>query len=426
MSVTARRLTGDSTAADMVASESLAPTIHHGSTLRSLQHIPYAIDSWCPVARSRSLKRGMVLRTQLLNKAVALFRDESGVVHALEDRCPHRGVALSMGRVCKGAVQCAYHGWMIDGTGCARGASGPTAGAVTPRTGCFPARESHGLVWLFLGGVAAARAPAREPPALEAASAGPSLDILLDMPVRAHWSLMLDNGLDLFHQHLHRDIPFFFRIDRLERYGADGTRFTARYRAQLADNLGRRRPGNIEISVDRNVAALRFNDDLVIYGIATPRSADGREITMWWLLRKSAPGLRGLVLHALRYFIGRLLERGFRQDRRVLESEQRAIDDGFQVTCEPNPIISALHEHVERNIVSEAIAKSVELRTLPEGYPPERLARRAFVGSVERGTTAVISLSHKAIIRHDQLHEVLPPSSEWIEFYRYGHFAVLP
>ncbi|MBB2195947.1 MAG: Rieske 2Fe-2S domain-containing protein [Gluconacetobacter sp.] len=32
-------------------------------------------------------------------------------------RCPHRGVALSLGTVSQGLIACAYHGWRLDGTG---------------------------------------------------------------------------------------------------------------------------------------------------------------------------------------------------------------------------------------------------------------------------------------------------------------------
>ena len=46
---------------------------------------------------------------------MAVFRGEDGVLYAVEDRCPHRGAALSRGvlyDVCK--VACPDHGWTID------------------------------------------------------------------------------------------------------------------------------------------------------------------------------------------------------------------------------------------------------------------------------------------------------------------------
>src|SRR5256885_2975938 len=40
-----------------------------------------------------------------------LFRSALGV---LEDRCPHRGVNLSLGKVNGSWLQCSYHGWSLD------------------------------------------------------------------------------------------------------------------------------------------------------------------------------------------------------------------------------------------------------------------------------------------------------------------------
>jgi nitrite reductase/ring-hydroxylating ferredoxin subunit len=45
-----------------------------------------------------------------------LWRDHEGMVHALEDRCPHRRTPLSLGCVLgNGMIQCGYHGWTYDG-----------------------------------------------------------------------------------------------------------------------------------------------------------------------------------------------------------------------------------------------------------------------------------------------------------------------
>lgn len=48
---------------------------------------------------------------------LALYRDATGAVRAVEDRCPHRRMPLSMGWVtAEGHLQCPYHGWCFDGT----------------------------------------------------------------------------------------------------------------------------------------------------------------------------------------------------------------------------------------------------------------------------------------------------------------------
>jgi nitrite reductase/ring-hydroxylating ferredoxin subunit len=53
----------------------------------------------------------------LLGASVVLYRTASGAVAALENRCPHRGVPLSMGRVDGDVLRCGYHGLEFDTRG---------------------------------------------------------------------------------------------------------------------------------------------------------------------------------------------------------------------------------------------------------------------------------------------------------------------
>lgn len=47
-------------------------------------------------------------------KEVAIFRLSDGSVHAIENRCPHKGGKLSEGMVCGSAVHCPLHDWKIN------------------------------------------------------------------------------------------------------------------------------------------------------------------------------------------------------------------------------------------------------------------------------------------------------------------------
>ena len=52
---------------------------------------------------------------------VALFRNQAGEVHALLDRCPHKGGPLSQGIVMAHGVACPLHNWTIGfADGCAQ------------------------------------------------------------------------------------------------------------------------------------------------------------------------------------------------------------------------------------------------------------------------------------------------------------------
>lgn len=75
-------------------------------------------DFWYVVAESHELARSQVISRSVLGEWLAIFRDESGKVAALQDRCLHRTAQISRGRVADGKLQCPYHGWTYraDGT----------------------------------------------------------------------------------------------------------------------------------------------------------------------------------------------------------------------------------------------------------------------------------------------------------------------
>src|SRR5215470_14964414 len=74
-------------------------------------------NCWYVAAWDYELIDGKLLARTLLNEHVLLYRGDSGEVHALNDRCPHRGALLSQGRREGDAVRCMYHGIKFHGTG---------------------------------------------------------------------------------------------------------------------------------------------------------------------------------------------------------------------------------------------------------------------------------------------------------------------
>ena len=72
---------------------------------------------WWPVALSTELGDKPIAGC-LADVKVALYRDDTGTARAVLDRCPHRRMPLSLGRITDdGLIQCGYHGWSFDGTG---------------------------------------------------------------------------------------------------------------------------------------------------------------------------------------------------------------------------------------------------------------------------------------------------------------------
>ena len=73
-------------------------------------------NAWYAAAWDHEIGSTPLART-ILNEKVVLFRGADGGVIALEDRCCHRHVPLSHGKVTGNFLQCAYHGLIFDRNG---------------------------------------------------------------------------------------------------------------------------------------------------------------------------------------------------------------------------------------------------------------------------------------------------------------------
>lgn len=162
-------------------------------------------NAWYVAAWSHELGAAKPLARTLLNEPVALLRDARGHACALVDRCPHRFVPLSGGKLRGGALECPYHGLRFDGTGrCTLNPHGDGSIPARASVRSFPVRERHGAIWIWMGD-----------PARAAATPLPSFDFLDSathvvstgyMTTRANYQLSVDNLLDLSHfQYLHPD-----------------------------------------------------------------------------------------------------------------------------------------------------------------------------------------------------------------------------
>jgi phenylpropionate dioxygenase-like ring-hydroxylating dioxygenase large terminal subunit len=110
-------------------------------------------DDWYVACEARELGR-KPLAAELLGLRLVLFRDAAGRARALFDRCSHRNVPLSMGRVCDGQIECPYHGWRFDGQGQCAHVPGlldddRDAGAQGRAVPSLLTREVDGYVWVY-------------------------------------------------------------------------------------------------------------------------------------------------------------------------------------------------------------------------------------------------------------------------------------
>src|SRR4051794_39826622 len=66
-------------------------------------------DGWYVCASSEEVGRSLIAR-RILGEPVVIYRTEDGAPVMLEDRCAHRRLPLSKGRLIGDRVQCGYHG----------------------------------------------------------------------------------------------------------------------------------------------------------------------------------------------------------------------------------------------------------------------------------------------------------------------------
>jgi nitrite reductase/ring-hydroxylating ferredoxin subunit len=101
------------------------------------------VESWYVVGRSRQVHRGQVRSTEQLGRRLAIYRDLTGKLHAVDGTCAHLGADLGQGRVDGDQLTCAFHGWRFDGAGECLDAP--------RRLQVFPVTEQWGYVWLYAG-----------------------------------------------------------------------------------------------------------------------------------------------------------------------------------------------------------------------------------------------------------------------------------
>lgn len=154
-----------------------------------------AVAGWYVAARSDQLGRAPLSR-RVLGRSLVLYRDSWGGPVGLEDRCPHKNVALSIGTVRGDHLVCRYHGWSFDPGGrcvnvpChSQDERLPTC--TTPR---YRAVEQDGWVWVWMGGPVE---PAAPPPSHPRAPGYRWFELhnLMAAPL----DLILENGLDCSH-----------------------------------------------------------------------------------------------------------------------------------------------------------------------------------------------------------------------------------
>lgn len=185
-------------------------------------------NTWYIAAEPAEMDAGPIART-ILDTPVAIARTTSGHAFALEDRCPHRFVPLSLGSICGERLRCAYHGAEFDVSGACVHVPGQDMPPARAAVRSFPVIEKHGFVWIWMGDPALAGDETTVPDFLYR-SDDPAWDGGYGHfeSIRVNYNLINDNLFDITHAEFVHPESFGAEEMRVYRNAEPGEEFINR------------------------------------------------------------------------------------------------------------------------------------------------------------------------------------------------------
>jgi phenylpropionate dioxygenase-like ring-hydroxylating dioxygenase large terminal subunit len=157
-------------------------------------------NQWYGILESNEVKKGKPVGFMRMGEKMVAWRNRSGQVTVMSDLCPHRGVALSTGKLVDDCIQCPFHGFEYDASGeCtfipANGRNSPPPRAMHVKT--YPAREVHDIIFVWWG---EPRNETEYPPLPWFPNIGADM---VYSTIRSHWAnhyaRAIENQLDVVH-----------------------------------------------------------------------------------------------------------------------------------------------------------------------------------------------------------------------------------
>ena len=162
-------------------------------------------NQWYVILESSEIRRNRIIKVTRFGEKLVVWRDNDGTPVVFRDRCPHRGIQLSLGRIKDNHLQCPFHGFEYDISGkCmlipANGRASRPPDYI--RANAFPVKEAHGFIYVwYTPGQASGQVAAGNLPDV------PWFNDLDDSLIysgftdlwKAHYSRAIENQLDVVH-----------------------------------------------------------------------------------------------------------------------------------------------------------------------------------------------------------------------------------
>ncbi len=351
----------------------LATTLKSQTVQNAVREVGINPNYWYPVGWASQLKPGDIMPVVIWQQAIAVYRDETGQIHALEDACPHKGIALHKGKVQGCHLTCAYHGWEFNGNGECVGIPYLPEGQKLPRAQArsYPIQEKYNLIWLFPGDPTLAAS--QELPHVPEFDHPDYLMIPLAAHMQSHFSICNENAMDVFHGFLHQNLQGWFNpvLKSLRETEASVcAEYDVSYKGRMAKFLGLSDKADQvttrRISINYNYPhyATSLEGISSVYLMRLPMGLrESRSFAFFflkvrlpkWLLKRLEP----ILQKVLRDFV---FMKFLSQDIEMMESEQQTyLANPQRRYVEINPAIIALERLIIRQY-EQFMQKSSQLR----------------------------------------------------------------
>jgi renierapurpurin 18,18'-hydroxylase len=339
----------------------LATTLTSQTIQNNVREVGINPNYWYPVSWAGQLKPGTIMPVAIWQQAIAIYRDVEGRVHALEDACPHKGVALHKGIVQGCHLTCAYHGWEFNGSGECVNVPYLPKDQKLPRAKArsYPVQEKYNLIWVFPGDPILAASC--QPPEMPEFGNPNWLMVPVTARMQAHFSICNENSMDVFHGFLHQKLQGWFNPVLKSLRETDASvcaEYDVSYKGRMAKFLGLSDRAD-EVTTRTISVQYRYphyysflEGVSTLYLMRLPIGpAESRSFALFFLKIRLPQWLRKLYEPMLQTLLERFVFMRFLvQDIEMMESEQQTyLANPKRRYVEVNPAIIA----VERLIVRQ-------------------------------------------------------------------------
>lgn len=219
----------------------LATTLTSQTVQNSVREVGINPNYWYAVGWANDLKPGDIMPVTIWQQAIALYRDTNHQIHALENVCPHKGVALHKGKVQGDRLTCGYHGWEFNSSGNCVNIPYLPEKQKLPRA-CvrsYPVKEKYNLIWIFPGDPT--KSDSCQLPDIPEFESSDWLMVPVNAHFQAHFSICNENTMDVFHGFLHQELQGWFDpvlISLTETQSAVCAEYNVSYKGRMAQFLG--------------------------------------------------------------------------------------------------------------------------------------------------------------------------------------------